>query len=78
MSVSYFIDFGNDSIYEWRLFRCMDDYVKKRTRSGLTSTPILIKSKMVYNGGFSNFELPLLDRNFTYVAQILCGLSYKV
>ena len=30
------------------------------------------------NGGFSNFEVPLLGRNSTYVAQILCGLSYKV
>ena len=34
--------------------------------------------KLVYNGGFSNFELPLLVRTSAYVAQILCGLSYKV
>ena len=26
----------------------------------------------------SNFELPLLVRNSTYMAQILCGLNYKV
>ena len=34
--------------------------------------------KLVYNGGFSNFELPLLVQNSTYVTQILCRLSYKV
>ena len=32
----------------------------------------------MYNGGFSNVELPVLVRNSTYVAQILCGLSHKV
>ena len=32
----------------------------------------------MYNGEFSNFELLLLVRNSTYVAQILCGFSYKV
>ena len=32
----------------------------------------------IYNGGFSNFELPLLVPNSTNVAQILCDLSYKV
>ena len=39
----------------------------------------LLSHKLVYNGGFSNFELPLLVPNSTYVAQILCGLyiSYK-
>ena len=34
--------------------------------------------KLVYNGGFPNFELSLLVWNSTYVAEILCGLSYKV
>ena len=35
--------------------------------------------KMLYNvSRFSNFELPLLVRNSTYVAHILCGLSYNV
>ena len=29
-------------------------------------------------GGFSNFELLLLVQNSTYLAQILCCLSYKV
>ena len=37
-----------------------------------------ISHKIVYNGIFSNFELPLLVRNSTYVAQILCNPSYKV
>ena len=32
----------------------------------------------MYNGGFSNLELPLLLRNSNYVAKILCDLSYKV
>ena len=35
-------------------------------------------TKLVYNGEFSNNELSLLVRNSTFVAQILCGLSYKV
>ena len=34
--------------------------------------------RLVYNGGFSNFELPLVRRNSTYMARILCDLSYKV
>ena len=34
--------------------------------------------KLVYNGGFSNFELPSLVRNVSYMAQILRGLSYEV
>ena len=38
----------------------------------------LLSHKLVYNGGFSNFELTLLVRNSTYVAQILCAPSYKV
>ena len=38
----------------------------------------LLSHRLVYNGGISNFELPSLVRNSTYVAQTLCGLSYKV
>ena len=38
----------------------------------------LLSHKLLYNGGFLNFELPLLVRNLTHVAQIFCGLSYKV
>ena len=34
--------------------------------------------KLVFYGGFPNFELLLLVRNSTYVAQILCDLSYKL
>ena len=37
----------------------------------------LLSHKVVYNGGFSNFELPLLVQNSIYVAQILCSLSYN-
>ena len=33
---------------------------------------------LVYNGRFSNFGLPLLVRNSTYVVQVFCDLSYKV
>ena len=38
----------------------------------------LPRHKLVYNGGFSNFELLLLVQNSIYVAQILHGLSYMV
>ena len=38
----------------------------------------LLSHRLVYNGGFSNFELPLLVRNSIYVTLILCGLGYKV
>ena len=38
----------------------------------------LLRHKLVYNGGFSNFELLLLVQNSTCVAQILHGLSYEV
>ena len=38
----------------------------------------LLRHKLMYNGGYSNFELSLLVRNSTYVAQVLYGLSYKV
>ena len=39
----------------------------------------LLSHKLVYNGGFSDFGLLLvLIRNSTYVAQTLCGISYKV
>ena len=32
-----------------------------------------LSDKLVFNDGFSNFELPLLVRNSTYVVPILCG-----
>ena len=35
----------------------------------------LLSHKLVYNGGFSDFELPLLVWNSTNVAQIFCGLK---
>ena len=36
-------------------------------------------NKLVHNAArVLNFELPLLIRNSTYLAQILCGLSYKI
>ena len=38
----------------------------------------LLSHRLVYNGGFSNFKLPLLVQNSAYVAQHLCGLRYKV
>ena len=38
----------------------------------------LLSHKLVFYGGFSKVRLPLLIRNSTYVAQILCDLSYKV
>ena len=43
-------------------------------------TPIFANfHELVYNSGFSNFELPLLIQNsIYYVAQILSGLSYTV
>ena len=38
----------------------------------------LLSQKLVCHDGLSNFELPLLVRNSTCTAKILCGLSYKV
>ena len=44
----------------------------------LVYTPIFTKSQTCVWWRLSNFELPLLVQNSTYVAQIWCGLSYKV
>ena len=64
---------------------CVDGWVKHEAREHFSGcykpiyTPIFILSHtLVYNGGFSNFELPLLVRHSTHASQILCGLSYKV
>ena len=41
-------------------------------------TSIFTNSQTGVKWHISNFELPLLNWNSSYVAQILCGLSYKV
>ena len=44
------------------------------SKDNINYIPIFTKS----HSEFSNFELPLLLRNSTYVVQILCRLSYEV
>ena len=52
--------------------------IKEKLQMSSMYTPIFTESQTGIHGGFSNFELSLLVWNATYVAQILCGLSYKI
>ena len=50
--------------------------LEKECEQSISSTDQSLPShKLVYNDGFSNFELPLLVQNSTCAAQILCGLT---
>ena len=74
------------SLFVWfPLFWCDPNKGKPRwlksiweSGSSLCIHQSLQSYKLVHNGGFSNFELPLLVRKSKYLAQILCGLSYRV